>query len=72
VALKTTQIGHNRVTARSIKFRKKLGKSMKSTLGIPNYFDRSQASWPTVPAIQKLLEEIGAEATLISPIKYSM
>src|SRR4028118_1199908 len=41
---------------------------MKRTLGIPNYFEHSQASVQAVPAIQKLLEEIGAEATLISKL----
>jgi ATP-binding cassette subfamily B protein len=41
---------------------------MKKTLGIPNYFENSQASLQTVPAIQKLFEEIGAEATLISKL----
>ena len=41
---------------------------MKTTLGIPNYFESSQASLQTVPALQKLLEEIGAEATLISKL----
>ncbi|NQE33371.1 peptidase domain-containing ABC transporter [Microcoleus asticus] len=39
---------------------------MKNSLGIPNYFAHSQTSSPTVQALQKLLEEIGAEQTLIA------
>ncbi|MEG4975493.1 peptidase domain-containing ABC transporter [Microcoleus sp. K4-B3] len=39
---------------------------MKNSLGIPNYFAHSQASSPTLQALQKLLEEIGAEPALIA------
>ncbi|MEG4322752.1 MULTISPECIES: ABC transporter transmembrane domain-containing protein [unclassified Microcoleus] len=41
---------------------------MKKTLGVQNYVDRSQASLPTDPALQKLLEEIGAEQTLFAKL----
>jgi HlyB family type I secretion system ABC transporter len=41
---------------------------MKKTLGVQNYFDRSQASLQNVPAIEKLLEEIGAEPTLVAKL----
>ncbi len=41
---------------------------MKKSLGVQNYFDRSQASLQTVPALHKLLEEIGAEPTLVAKL----
>ena len=41
---------------------------MKTSLGIPNYFTNSETSLPTVPALQKLLEKIGAEQTLIGKL----
>ncbi|MBW3585775.1 MAG: cyclic nucleotide-binding domain-containing protein, partial [Cyanobacteria bacterium 0813] len=41
---------------------------MKKSLGIPNYFAPSQGSLQTVPAIQKLLEKIRAEPTLIAQL----
>ncbi|WP_293152611.1 MULTISPECIES: ABC transporter transmembrane domain-containing protein [unclassified Microcoleus] len=41
---------------------------MKKSLGVQNYFERSQASLPTVPALEKLLEEISPEPTLIAKL----
>ena len=41
---------------------------MKKSLGVPHYFDRSQASSPSVPALEKLLQEIGAEPTLVAKL----
>jgi HlyB family type I secretion system ABC transporter len=41
---------------------------MKKNLGVQNYFERSQASLPTVPALEKLLEEISPEPTLIAQL----
>jgi HlyB family type I secretion system ABC transporter len=41
---------------------------MKKSLGVQNYFDSSQASLPTVPALEKLLQEIGAEPTLVAKL----
>ncbi|MEG4284855.1 ABC transporter transmembrane domain-containing protein [Microcoleus sp. A006_D1] len=41
---------------------------MKKSLGVQNYFERSQASLPTIPALEKLLEEISPEPTLIAKL----
>ncbi|MEG4801507.1 ABC transporter transmembrane domain-containing protein [Microcoleus sp. ARI1-B5] len=41
---------------------------MKKSFGVQNYVERSPASLPTIPAIEKLLEEIGAEPTLVAKL----
>jgi len=41
---------------------------MKKSLGVQNYVDRSQASLQTVPALQKLLEEIDAAPKLVAKL----
>ena len=41
---------------------------MKKSLEVQNYFDRSQASLQTVAALQKLLEKIGTEPTLVAKL----
>ena len=41
---------------------------MKKSLGVQNYVDRSQASLPTVLALEKLLEEISPEPTLVAKL----
>ncbi|MFM9266563.1 peptidase domain-containing ABC transporter [Tychonema sp. BBK16] len=41
---------------------------MNKSLGVKNYFSRSPESVQNIPAIQKLLEEIGAEPTLVAKV----
>ena len=41
---------------------------MKKSLGVKNYFSQSQESLQNVPAIQKLLEEINPEPTLVEKL----
>ncbi|MEG3848578.1 peptidase domain-containing ABC transporter [Microcoleus sp. herbarium19] len=41
---------------------------MKKSLEVQNYFDRTQASLQTVAALQKLLEKIGTEPTLVAKL----
>ena len=41
---------------------------MKKSFGVKNYFSQSQESLQNVPAIQKLLEEINPEPTLVEKL----
>jgi hypothetical protein len=41
---------------------------MNNSLGVNNYFSQAQESLQNLPAIQKLLEEIGTAPTLVAKL----